>query len=126
MIPKSSDFSKWLAFHQADIVLVTVIICIAIISFKIGQLSVLSSSKPPIVIRPPGVQVLQAGIGNVEAVPTRKPVDLRVVVSKNSKNKVYHYSWCSGASRIADKNKVIFNTEREAIAAGYTLAGNCK
>lgn len=47
-----------------------------------------------------------------------------VVASKNSR--LYHFLWCSGASMIAEKNKITFINETAAIAAGYTLAGNCK
>lgn len=54
------------------------------------------------------------------------PRDPRVVVSKNSSGKVYHYSWCGGVKQIKETNKVWFDTEAAAIAAGYTLAGNCQ
>ena len=52
--------------------------------------------------------------------------DQIVVASKNSKGKLYHFSWCSGASQIAEKNKITFTNEAAAITAGYTLAGNCQ
>lgn len=46
------------------------------------------------------------------------------VGSKNSDK--YHLPWCSGAKRIADENKVYFNSKAEAEAAGYSPAANCK
>lgn len=52
--------------------------------------------------------------------------DLRVVVSKSSSSKKYHYSWCSGATRIKLENQIWFPTAEAAQVAGYTLAGNCK
>lgn len=50
--------------------------------------------------------------------------DPRVVVSKNSDK--YHFSWCSGAKRIKEENKIWFNSTQEAERAGYTLAANCQ
>jgi len=38
---------------------------------------------------------------------------------------VYHLPWCSGAQRIAEENKVWFETQEEAEAAGYRAAKNC-
>ncbi len=54
------------------------------------------------------------------------PTNPQVVASKNSKGKLYHFTWCPGASMIAEKNKITFASEAAAIAAGYTLAGNCQ
>ena len=51
--------------------------------------------------------------------------DTRVVVSKSSASKKYHYSWCSSALRIKEENRVWFPTAAAAQAAGYSLAGNC-
>ncbi len=66
-----------------------------------------------------------------KALPTVKitkpaiPTDPRVVASKAAGSKLYHYSWCSGAQRIKETNKLWFPTEADAISAGYTLAANC-
>ncbi|OGN09598.1 MAG: hypothetical protein A3C61_01610 [Candidatus Yanofskybacteria bacterium RIFCSPHIGHO2_02_FULL_39_10] len=53
-----------------------------------------------------------------------KQLDTRVVTSKNSDK--YHYTWCAGAKRIKEENKVWFNSSQEAEGRGYTLAGNCE
>jgi len=58
--------------------------------------------------------------------PSATPADPRVVASKAAGSKLYHYSWCSGAQRIKETNKLWFPTESAAISAGYTLAGNCQ
>lgn len=50
--------------------------------------------------------------------------DVLYVGSKNSDK--YHLPWCSGAKRIAEANKVYFNSKAEAEAAGYSPAANCK
>lgn len=52
--------------------------------------------------------------------------DLRVVASKSSSSKKYHYTSCAGASKIKDSNKIWFDTAAEAEEKGYTLAGNCR
>ena len=38
----------------------------------------------------------------------------------------YHFPWCAGASQIAEKNKIWFDSYVEAQTAGYTPASNCK
>lgn len=45
------------------------------------------------------------------------------VASKNGTK--YHLPWCSGAKRITEENKVVFETKEEAEASGYTPAANC-
>lgn len=46
-----------------------------------------------------------------------------IVASK--KGTKYHYSHCPGAKQISVSNRIIFETETEAQAAGYSLASNC-
>ena len=47
-----------------------------------------------------------------------------IVASKNGAK--YYLSTCSGVKRIKEENKVFFNSETDAINAGYTKASNCK
>ncbi len=47
-----------------------------------------------------------------------------VVASKNGSK--YHLPRCPGARSIKDENKIWFESESSAQAAGYTRAGNCK
>lgn len=54
-----------------------------------------------------------------------KFLDTRVVVSKASTSKRYHYTWCPGAKKIKEENKIWFNSAQEAESRGYALAGNC-
>jgi len=46
------------------------------------------------------------------------------VGSKNGKT--YHLPWCSGATRILEKNKVWFSSKEDATNRGYSPASNCK
>jgi hypothetical protein len=43
----------------------------------------------------------------------------------SSKGKTYTFSWCQGASRISEKNKVYFGSEEEAKQSGRTLSKLC-
>jgi micrococcal nuclease len=44
----------------------------------------------------------------------------------NRKSKVYHLTGCPDYHRLKPENVVPFASEREAIAAGYRKAGNCR
>lgn len=48
----------------------------------------------------------------------------RYVASKNGR--VYYFTWCAGAKRIAEENRVYFNTPSEARAAGLTPSTACE
>jgi len=114
---------KLVKTYQSDIILTILVVLISVISFNLGRISVSKDSKVPVTITEPAGQTQEAAKIADNATPAG---DQQVVASKNSKNKLYHFSWCSGASQIAEKNKITFPTEAAAIAAGYTLAGNCQ
>lgn len=126
MLTKLFNFIK---SRQADVILAIAVILLTITSYNLGKIMAYQKLKTPItiydaqspldIVRPNERQGSQAKISTA-------PRDQTVVASKNSKTKLYHFTWCSGASQIADKNKLTFATETAAIAAGYTLAGNCK
>jgi len=112
--------------HQKDIFLAFCIVLISIISFNLGKIGALK--KPPITITPSQSQAdVYSAVGDKDTAENpAKPqavIDRRVVVSKNSDK--YHFTWCSGAKRIKEENKLWFETEAAAQAAGYTKAGNC-
>ncbi len=124
--------------YQRDIFLLLCIVLISVISFNLGKIN--GFHKEPIKIKE-GANIYQAQSleGMVplathsaspsssvpSSIPKPKVVDLRVVVSKKSKTKLYHFTWCSGAKRIAAINQRWFNSEQEAIQTGYKLASNC-
>jgi len=95
--------------YKSEIVLILFIILLSIISFNLGRIKTLRDIKEPLVIYDNGGEVSN--------------IDFRVVASVNSDK--YHFPWCSGASRIKESNKITFENEKAAIAAGYLLAGNC-
>ena len=110
--------------YHSELVLAVAVIAITIISFNLGRMSVGNSvAKLPLTISAPGDSLsLPTTHSSLPTVP-KNP---KVVASKASSSKLYHFTWCSGAKRITDKNKLTFPTESAAIAAGYSLAGNCQ
>jgi hypothetical protein len=108
--------------YSYDVFLVLCMLAVAFIGYNIGQIRALR--KTPIEVDY-GASIYRSA---KEAGPTAtpKPLDTRVVVSKKSKTYKYHYSWCSGAKRINEENKVWYETEDAAQKAGYSLAGNCQ
>lgn len=105
------------------------IILIAIISFNLGKINALRQT--PIKISE-GANIYKTlpnfpakNLGGQAATSKPQPTDLRVVVSKNSSSKKFHFSWCSGAKRIKPENQIWFNSAQEAESRGYSLAGNC-
>ena len=111
--------------HNRDIFLAFCIVLISIISFNLGKIGALK--KTPITILPGQSQAdVYSTVSDKKQTPktTQNQVtDRRVVVSKNSDK--YHFTWCSGAKRIKEENKIWFADEAAAQAAGYTKAGNC-
>ena len=49
----------------------------------------------------------------------------KVYVGSRNSNK-YHYTWCRSAQKIKPKNKVVFNSVKEAQDAGYIPCKVCK
>jgi hypothetical protein len=99
------------------------LLLVAGIGYNIGQ--VWRSNHPLINVEAQISNPANKGAILQMASVTATPEDPRVVASKNSKSKLYHHLWCSGAQRIKETNKVWFPTEEAAISAGYTLAANC-
>ncbi|MEK7600610.1 MAG: hypothetical protein AAB463_01445 [Patescibacteria group bacterium] len=128
ILAKTATFVKR-SFHEIFVVLCMV--AIAFISYQLGLKSQESGTVAPITIED-GAQIFtaqlasQAGIGGGKTPAPQAPRDARVVVSKSSSSKKYHYSWCSGVSRIKEENKLWFDNELAAQAAGYSLADNCR
>lgn len=120
MLSKLFQFVK---ANQSDIVLAVAVILISVISFNLGKISAIGGQKAQIKITG-GENTGRLEDTKGTSAPAAR--DQTVVASKNSKGKLYHFTWCPGASMIAEKNKITFTNEAAAIAAGYTLAGNCK
>ena len=123
MLPKLLEKIKT---YQYLIFLVLCFGLISFISFNLGKINALE--KSPIKVGESGnlkADIYSSAQGGRKNQTETKKLDTRVVVSKTSTSKKYHYSWCASASKIKEENKLWFNSDKEAEAAGYTLAGNC-
>jgi hypothetical protein len=92
-----------------DILIFGVLILASSLSFGLGYLTGLDAQGRSTPLEVHTVAVEQSSGG--------------VVASKSGTK--YYYPQCSGASRIAEANKVYFASKGEAESAGYTLASNC-
>lgn len=116
-----------------EVVLVLSVLLVGTASFGLGRFSALQEigkGNGGEGLLPGGIE-----IRNMKALPTEKSsgasmssslgasVGSSIIASKNGTK--YYFSTCSGASRIAEKNKITFQTPEEAERAGYTLASGC-
>ena len=128
-------------FATREIYIAAVIILIGGASFGLGRLSVLYEIRPEVTIESiedTGDTMLQVSAESaissqsaaaiqataVETSDGFETVGGEVVGSKNGT--IYHFPWCSGAKRISEANKIWFLGPKEARAAGYEPAANCK
>lgn len=114
---------------SGDVFVVLVIVFVGISSFCLGRLSALETRKMPIQMLLPRQEAATfEGVSGPENEPSTVPevanLGGQYVASKNGTK--YHFPWCGGAARIAEENKIWFNSKEEAEKAGYTPAGNCK
>ncbi|MDO8496624.1 MAG: hypothetical protein Q7S43_04235 [bacterium] len=130
MLSKLLNIIKSSQYH---IFLASCIGLIAFISYNLGQIDALQQTPIKIVesgVLKAGSNSLKADIYSAtqtEAIDNKaqtKVLDTRVMASKNSDK--YHYTWCAGAKKIKEENKVWFSSAQEAETNGYTLAGNCQ
>ena len=54
----------------------------------------------------------------------KENTDTQIFASINGKT--YTFSWCSGADKIKESNKIFFKSEEDAIATGRILSKLCK
>jgi len=129
-----SDIYRKLKSQQQTLFLGVCVVLVAIISYNIGRINTLE--KTPLKITKEGSLGANIYQGTSPKIiennsserirSTPKPTDLRVIVSKKSTTKKYHYLWCAGGKKIKEENKLWFNSASEAETAGYSLAGNCE
>lgn len=111
-----------------DVFLGAVIVLVAFGSFGLGRLSKIEGAKTPIRIEnAPEITPETFSNGatkenNIEFTTSKEGMSL--VGSKNGTK--YHYTWCAGAQRITEANRIYFTSKEDATARGYTPASNCK
>ena len=113
---------------SGDVFVVLVIVFVGLSSFGLGRLSALDGKKFDVRILEPSQHAAVVESVGVEEVVSPIPdvTNLGGQYVASKKGTKYHFPWCGGAARIAEENKVWFNSKEEAEAAGYSPAGNCK
>ncbi|MDD2730508.1 MAG: Ada metal-binding domain-containing protein [Candidatus Portnoybacteria bacterium] len=111
-----TKIGDWIKRNQADIALVIGFILVALIAFGAGRLTAPETVKNPLVVEQPFPEtVSQAGAGQGNRAENAQG---QFVASRGGTK--YHWPWCSYAEKIKDENKIWFNSEAEAQAAGYS------
>jgi len=120
-------YEKLKAFIENDVYFYTLlIVMVSVLSFGLGRLSMHSESQiqqPRIVLTEQPAAVV---VSETSQPTQKKPADTtqQLVASKNGTK--YHLLTCPGVKQMKEENKIYFNSEAEARAAGYTPAANCK
>ena len=109
--------------NYESILLVCIIIFVGISSFFLGRLSIVSGSLKH--------DVLVTNVNNQDAIDlfnhlkeTSVSSGEKVYVASRNGTK-YYLSWCSGANKIKETNKIFFSSAEEAEKAGYGRASGC-
>lgn len=94
--------------------LIAIVLLLGLASFGLGRLSALEEAKPVVSVR--------------EASPEQEPRGIYIggFLVASRKGSAYHYPWCPGAQTMAAQNRIWFSSEKDARAAGYSPAKNCK
>jgi len=114
-----------------DVLIVIVIVLVALGSFGLGRLS----KKP----QNGGLQieytnqVINGGVNALSAQNQPKKEVLGVSTSNtiktyfaSSRGSKYYYLGCTGGKELKEENKIYFNSEQEAINAGYEKSVTCR
>lgn len=105
MLAKITAFVKQ---HHSEFILGIAILCITLISFNVGRMSVSQAGVPQASSGETAGSELSGLTAKISSTATPKPKDPTVIASKASSSKLYHFTYCSGSQRIADKNKISF------------------
>ncbi len=148
---KAHKIKSWAGEESGQIILIILVLIVSnLISFKIGQNSIITTpdsslsnsaininnnesdyslSDPKINPGSLAAAIYQSQNSEPkreESTPQNNPsagVPPRYVASKNGR--VYYFTWCAGAKRIAEENRNYFNSSQDARAAGLTPSSAC-
>ena len=111
------------------ILMILIIILVGLAGFGLGKLSVSKEDKSIIIQnqdKQDEMPLSNKNVDNIAGAVTSSILksNIGIVASKNGTR--YYLPGCSGVGRIQDQNKVYFNSEKEALDAGYSKASGCK
>jgi len=122
----------WAGERRQVLIYIGILAGTAVIAFYIGYVARAESAKAsPVVINCPAEaymspqgtsQTLSSSVTTAAANHSNQSIG-SYVASQNGKK--YYPIGCAGANRIKDQNKIFFQTQMSAQAAGYTLAQAC-
>jgi predicted negative regulator of RcsB-dependent stress response len=127
MLEKLHQIKQFVKSNESELILATGVILVSLISFAAGRLTEAPSEKQRISIE--NFASVQSSFQNITSTSSLQDTGAKAnaagkfVASKNS-NK-YHLPACTGAKRIAEHNKIWFNSKEEAESLGYQPASNC-
>lgn len=123
--------NAFLAANRNDLGIAALVFLVGMIGFGLGRLSRSWPSAYPLVIENASGDATTAdtkGTAAIGQVLRKIPASADAsngtyVASKNGS--AFHLPSCSGAKRIKDENRIWFQTEEDAMRAGYKPAANC-
>lgn len=102
------------------------LLLVAVASFGLGRYSVLAEdtgpAERPVLVPTPVAQPASVVVTEETAIAATARTG-QLVASVNGTK--FHALNCPGAKQISEQNKIYFQTEDEAQAAGYSRAQNC-
>ena len=124
------NLKEFIKSNESEFILLLGVILISLISFSVGRLSAPSLEKQQITVEylkasveSNSASAFQNNITRDSLQAQNGRIEGKFVASKNSTK--YHLPKCSGAKRIAEHNKIWFESREEAESLGYTPAANC-
>ena len=94
--------------------LITLVVLMSIVSFGLGRLSMLEAVRPVV------------SVGQANPLSTPRGMYIGGLYVAAATGEVYYFPWCGAVEKIAPANRRWFKTEKDAKAAGYRAAKNCK
>src|SRR3989344_4718269 len=106
--------TEFLNLIKKNLFLIFLIVLISLLSFQLGRIS--KNASQPIRIEKAAIQEIFSGQNlDIKTSGDSKNrgvenFDFRVVMSKKSTSRKYHFLWCTGAKQIKEENKIYFNS----------------
>ena len=100
-----------------------VVILVGLAGFGLGKLS--RNEELPVRIEYVQQDLTSEKTQSIPSAETVPPSQLGTIIASKNGTK-YYFPNCRGVGNIKDENKVFFQTEEEAISAGYSKASGCK
>ncbi len=121
-----SYFKKIVKNNQSDISLTLIIVLVALFSFGAGLLVSLDNNQEIVIQNPANYSASIVKDSSIKAEVNEKEVEETkegVFIGSINSNK-YHWPDCPWAKKIAEENRIQFNSEKEAQDAGYIPCGS--